>query len=231
MGRNTVSDIPDETGIDTAETELDLPELPGAWEWLTANHTSLGKVNVFFGYKVHCVGGLMGEIDNYQHDGEVKWDVHVRDVVDLGQDGTRPASEADTCKAFDSLDAAIQAVPEQIATHYPDEPDVETEVGDVELVEGDLGVTFIDGGSGMSVTVPTAGTDDAADFIREHAGYYPSEKRDDPDEHDRVDLSDDVCVAYWDDGIFGFTHDERQQTVTIPQENSGVVRGVLRDHE
>lgn len=126
---NTPSDIPDGSGIDTADTDLDLPDLPGAWEWRTANHTASfnGKVNVFFGRDTNTPGGWMGEIDNYQHDGAVLWDVHVREIIDLGDGDCRPASGATTCEAFESLDAAIASVPEHIRTHYVDG---ETEVQD-----------------------------------------------------------------------------------------------------
>lgn len=232
MAKNTPSDIPDETGIDTAETDLTLPDLPGGWEWRTANHLAsfTGKVDVFFGYKVCSVGGYMGEIDNYSRDGDVYWDVHVRPIVDLGKDGTRPRDEAETCETFDSLDAAIDAVPEHIATHYPAEPEVERNVGDVTLEEDDDGVTFVNGGTAMSVTVPADATDEAADFLGEHAEYYPSEYSEDPNEHTREWLSDTVCVAYFDDGMFAFTNDEEGETVTIPQEHMAVAQGILRDY-
>lgn len=122
MTENTKSDIPQEEGVDVGDTDLDLPSLPGSWEWRTANHIGMShKVNVHFGIDVTDPGGLMGEIDNYLADGEEVWDVHIREIVEAPstKHGSLPKGAPDTSEQFDTLDAAIEAVPEQIATHHP----------------------------------------------------------------------------------------------------------------
>lgn len=121
MAENTKNDIPEQQGIDHSETDLDLPDLPGKWEWGSVNHISgTSKVNVFFGYDQTEVSGQYGEIDNYLKDDDEKWDVHVRPLVEAPSNphGCRPRGTAETNETFDSLDAAIEAVPEHIATYY-----------------------------------------------------------------------------------------------------------------
>lgn len=121
MSANTKSDIPEEEGLDHEDTGLDLPDLPGEWSWGSVNHIGMThKVNVFFGLDIYEVGGWYGEIDNYTEDGEEKWDIHVRPIVEAPSNthGNRPASNAETVEQFDSLADAIEAVPKHIATYY-----------------------------------------------------------------------------------------------------------------
>jgi hypothetical protein len=124
MSKNTKNDIPHETGIDIEDTDLDVPDLPGEWEWRIANHTPrTHKVNVYFGLNVHETGGWMGEIDNYIEDSVEVWDVHVRQIVAVpGEQPPEnlPAETAETVEQFDSLDAAIESAAAHIGTHYPD---------------------------------------------------------------------------------------------------------------
>lgn len=119
---NDKSDIPEESDIGAREdTDLDLPDLPGKWSWGSVNHMgTTHKVNLFFGYDIHDVSGQYGEIDNYTDDGEEKWDVHIRPLVEAPSNphGCRPRGTAETVETFDSLDAAIDAVPGIIATYY-----------------------------------------------------------------------------------------------------------------
>jgi hypothetical protein len=120
MTRNTKEDIPEESAINTEDTSLDLPELPGEWEWSTVNHIGMThKVNLYFGLESGKTGGHLGEIDNYIKNGEEAWTLHIRPIVDIPKsDRNRPRSEAETTEEHDSLDSAIKAVPSHIATHY-----------------------------------------------------------------------------------------------------------------
>lgn len=117
---NDKTDIPDGERLDIAEeTDLDVPELPGEWRWTTANHQTWNhKVNVYFGKDENSPGGLLGEIDNYVHDGEEVWDAHIRSIQDDGTETGRVPGEADTIDHFDTLAEAIEAVPDIIATYY-----------------------------------------------------------------------------------------------------------------
>lgn len=123
---NTPSDIPNGERIDTADTELDLPDLPGPWEWKSANHYAdfNGKVNVYFGHSFHSVGGQIGEIDNY-HDGDsMVWEIHIREIESAptaNESGTLPAESADVTQQHDTLGEAIEAVPEVVSTYYATE--------------------------------------------------------------------------------------------------------------
>lgn len=120
---NDKTDIPDDEGLDIeTETDLDVPELPGDWQWSKANHYHFNhKVNVFFHLNNTTPGGWQGEIDNYLQDGEEVWDVHVRSILDDGTETGRVKEEADTVEPFDTLAEAIEAVPDHIATHYESE--------------------------------------------------------------------------------------------------------------
>lgn len=118
---NTKSDIPKQQGLDHEETDLDLPDLPGKWEWGSVNHIGMThKVNVYFGHEIMEVGGQYGEIDNFNEDGEEKWSLHVRPVVEdpSNQHGCVPRATAETSETFDTLEEAIDAVPAHIATYY-----------------------------------------------------------------------------------------------------------------
>lgn len=116
---NDKMDIPDGERIDPEDTDLDLPDLPGDWAWGTANHYHWNhKANVHFGRDYATPGGWLGEIDNYVEDGEERWDIHVRPIVEDGTEAGTPRPEAETIEVFDSLDEAIEAVPAHIATHY-----------------------------------------------------------------------------------------------------------------
>ena len=112
---NTKSDIPEGERHEAEETDLSLPDLPGDWEWRTANRNGLGKVNLYFGFDVNEPGGKLGEIDNYNEDGEEVWDITTRSIIPRG-DTTVPQSDPNISEQFDSLDAAIEAVPEIIGT-------------------------------------------------------------------------------------------------------------------
>jgi len=127
---NTKSDIPqDGGGIPHEGTDLDLPDLPGEWEWGSVNHYEMtNKVNVFFHLgDLQNPGAQYGEIDNYHADGGEKWDIHVRPIVELSgppeddDPKTRPRGEAETVEHFDTLGEAIESVPDHIATYYPEE--------------------------------------------------------------------------------------------------------------
>lgn len=118
---NTKSAIPDGELYDIrAETELDVPDLPGAWEWRDANHYANfnGKANLFFGLRGDEPGGWFGEIDNYVRDGSEWWTVHVRPIVDDGTENGTPREDPETTAEYESLAAAIEAVPSHIATNY-----------------------------------------------------------------------------------------------------------------
>lgn len=120
MTPNTKGDIPEESAINTEETSLDLPKLPGEWEWSTVNHIGMThKVNLYFGLEKGKTGGYLGEIDNHIHNGKEMWTVHIRPIVDIpNSDRNRPRGEAETSKEHESLDSAIESVPSHIATHY-----------------------------------------------------------------------------------------------------------------
>ena len=113
-------DIPQAEQTPVEQTDLELKELPGDWEWDAANRYSNGKVNVFFGLDIEETGGLLGEIDNYtEGDGEEKWDVHVRPIVELeGTEGNQPREAEETTEQFDSFADAIDSVPGHISTYY-----------------------------------------------------------------------------------------------------------------
>lgn len=119
---NTPNDIPNGEGMDAEDTDLDLPDLPGGWEWGSVNHLAdfTGKVNVFFGRNIYDAGGWIGEIDNFSHDGEVVWEIHVRAVEAAPgtQHGSLPAEKPETTEQFGTLDEAIEAVPGHISTYY-----------------------------------------------------------------------------------------------------------------
>ena len=100
---------------------------------------------------------------------------------------------------------------------------------DVTAHVGDDGVRFVDGGTGMAVTVPDDKTGSVVDFIHAHADECESTARADPGVVARRNLSGDVSVAYWNDGLFGVTDDARAQTVIIPQECIGAVETILSD--
>lgn len=120
---NDKSDIPDGGRHDIAEdTSLDVPGLPGSWEWGTANHYHWNhKVNVYFGVGSGEAGGWLGEIDNFPTDDGERWTVHVRPILDDGTESGHPRETAETSDEHDTLAAAIDAVPGHIATHYSDE--------------------------------------------------------------------------------------------------------------
>jgi hypothetical protein len=121
---NTKSDIPKESGQDTENTDLELSKLPGDWTWGSVNHTSMtNKVNLFFGLNITETGGWYGEIDNFLEDGEEKWSLHVRPLVERPETphGCQPRETAETVDTFDTLDAAIEAVPAHIKTNYETE--------------------------------------------------------------------------------------------------------------
>lgn len=117
---NDKMDIPDGELIPIEDTDLDVEELPGDWEWSSANHYHWNhKVNVFFGRDVAETGGQYGEIDNYPVDDGEMWTLHVRPIVDVpGEDRNRPRGEAETIEEHESLAEAIDAVPDHIATYY-----------------------------------------------------------------------------------------------------------------
>lgn len=117
------TDIPQGQGIDIENTDLDVPDLPDPWSWSSANHTSNHKVNVYFGYDIMEVDGQYGEIDNYTVDGGEKWGLHIRPIVSAPETphGTIPRAEAEVGEEFDSLEAAIEAVPRFIREHYGDD--------------------------------------------------------------------------------------------------------------
>lgn len=119
---NTPSDIPNGEGIDVEDTELSLPSLPNPWEWRSANHYGdfNGKVNIYFGFDLHETGGYLGEIDNFGRDGETIWGVHIREIKSRPNSphGTLPDEVPETNDEFDSLEEAIENVPEIISTYY-----------------------------------------------------------------------------------------------------------------
>jgi len=117
---NDRNDIPDGERLTIAdETTLDVPDLPGEWRWTTANHYRWNhKVNVFFGVDQHAPGGWLGEIDNFSKDDTELWALHVRPVEADGTDTGTPRAETETITEFQTLAAAIEAVPGHIQTNY-----------------------------------------------------------------------------------------------------------------
>lgn len=118
---NDKSDIPDGELLDIEnDTDLALPDLPGDWSWTNVTHYHWNhKVNLFFGLDQDEVGGHLGEIDNHMQDGQELWTIHVRPIVDVpGEDRNRPRTDAETAVEHTSLDDAIEAVPDHIATYY-----------------------------------------------------------------------------------------------------------------
>jgi hypothetical protein len=109
---NTPEDIPDGF-VDVEETSLTLPDLPGDWEYGNAS-----KSRLLFGRNSGSVGGYFGEIDTYVSDGENKWDLHIRPIVDNGTESGTPRGEPSTVETFDTLHEAIETLPEHIGTYY-----------------------------------------------------------------------------------------------------------------
>jgi len=120
---NTKGDIPDGERLDIAEeTTLDVPELPPGWRWTTANHYIWNhKTNVFFGGGEDTPGGYLGEIDNFPKGDDEGWALHIRPIVDDGTDTGLPRPEPETTEQYDTLAAAIEAVPGHLETHYGQE--------------------------------------------------------------------------------------------------------------
>lgn len=121
---NDKMDIPDGSLHDIdSKTDLDVPDLPGPWEWLNANHYHWNhKVNVYFGYDINSPGGQYGEIDNWVNsDGDEMWTVHIRPIVDDGTETGIPRETADVSIEHELLAEAIEAVPSIIEEHYGDD--------------------------------------------------------------------------------------------------------------
>lgn len=114
---NTKADIPEGERHEVANTNLDVPDIEDPFEWLNASRNGMGKVNLYFGYDVDDVGGCLGEIDNFTEDGEEVWGLTTREIIQRG-DTTVPKNRTDISNEYDSLDAAIQAVPDLIGTFY-----------------------------------------------------------------------------------------------------------------
>lgn len=117
------SDIPAGERHEPSETTLDLPDLPGQWEWITSSHiTMTHKIVVHFGLDENEPGGWLGEIDNWVNsDGDELWTVHTRPIVDDGTETGRPRETAEVSVENDSLTEAIESVPAHIATNFPTE--------------------------------------------------------------------------------------------------------------
>lgn len=102
--------IPYTQNVAISRTDLDTPELPGDWTWLTASRISMtDKVVVRF-----CLSGyeadLVGEIDNWlNQDGEQRWTTTIR------ESGTE---EPESTREYATLESALDALPEYIATHH-----------------------------------------------------------------------------------------------------------------
>lgn len=124
MSEITKRDIPIEKPIDTDDLDVDLPALPGQWDWSTANHVDLtNKVNIFFGFDQTTAGGYIGEIDNFIDKNREAWCLAIRPIVEIPGNGTgnRPREEAETTDTFATLDEAISAVPGHIQKHYAEQ--------------------------------------------------------------------------------------------------------------
>jgi hypothetical protein len=117
------SDFPEVSGEPLDDVDVDLPELPGDWEWGSFNHLSNGKMNVFFGKDVDQPGGWYGEIDNYTTRGPggehmELWTMHVHAIEDDGSDKGYVEEEADFNSEHETLAAAISLTPGFIEQMY-----------------------------------------------------------------------------------------------------------------